>query len=226
MQTSVIIPAAGLGKRIGGELPKQYIEINNIPLLVHSIKLFDNIDDVESIVIPVHSEWFSYTKDLIKKFDCKKVKEITIGGQERQESVNAGLHLKAVQESELVLVHDAVRPFASQALLNKLIEAAEEYGAVVPALKPVDTIKEVSHKGYVTKTLEREMLIQVQTPQAFWSNVAVDAYEKAAKAGYRGTDDAALVEFNGYKVYFIDGEPTNIKITTPIDLEFAKLILK
>jgi len=225
MQTSVIIPAAGLGKRIGSEKPKQYFEINGVPILIKTIKIFDEIDSVESIVIPVHSEWFSYTKELIEKFDCKKVKEITIGGTERQDSVFAGLHLKPVQESEIVLIHDAVRPFATPKLIQDLINAAEDYGAAIPAIQPKDTVKEKSNKGFVAKTLDREKLIMIQTPQAFWTNVAINAYEKAQVAGYRGTDSSALVEFVGYKVYIVEGEETNFKITTPTDLEYAKLML-
>ena len=224
MQTSVIIPAAGLGKRIGGDKPKQYVEINDIPILIKTIKIFDKIDDVESIVIPVHSEWFTYTKELIEKFDCKKVKEITIGGTERQDSVFAGLHLKPVKESELVLIHDAVRPFATPKLIQDLINAAEDYGAAIPAIQPNDTIKEKNNKGFVVKTLDREKLIQTQTPQAFWTNIAIDAYEKASLAGYRGTDSSALLEFIGYKVYIVEGEETNFKITTKTDLECAKLM--
>lgn len=226
MQTSVIIPAAGLGTRIGTEKPKQYIEINDIPILIRTIKLFDNIEDVDSIVIPVHNEWFTHTKELIKKFNCEKVKEITIGGTERQDSIFAGLHLKTVKDSELVLIHDAVRPFASTTLIQNMINAAEEYGAAIPAIPPADTIKERSNKGFVVKTLDRHTLIQVQTPQVYWTNVAFDAYEKASLAGYRGTDSSALVEFIGYKVYVVEGETTNFKITTQTDLEYAKSIMK
>jgi 2-C-methyl-D-erythritol 4-phosphate cytidylyltransferase len=226
MKTSVIIPAAGLGTRVGEDKPKQFIEIDNIPILIRTIRIFDKIDDVESIVIPVHSEWFTYAKELIKQFDCDKVKEITIGGIERQDSVFACLQLKSVKESELVLVHDAVRPFASPMLVQNLINNAEDYGAAIPAIQPIDTIKEKSQKGFVAKTLDRDKLIQVQTPQAFWVDIVTDAYTKASLAGYRGTDSSALVEFIGYKVYVIEGEETNLKITTKNDLRYAESIMK
>jgi len=226
MKTTVIIPAAGLGKRIGTEKPKQFVEINDIPIIIKTIQIFDSINDVENIVISVHSEWVAYTKELVAKFDCKKVKEITIGGTERQDSVFAGLHSKFVRDSEIVLIHDAVRPFASPELIQNLINAADEYGAAIPAIQCIDTVKEKSNKGFVVKTLDREKLIQVQTPQAFWTTVAIESYAKSSKAGYRGTDSSALVEFAGYKVFIVEGEVTNFKITTLTDLEFAKFLLQ
>jgi 2-C-methyl-D-erythritol 4-phosphate cytidylyltransferase len=226
MKTSVIIPAAGLGTRIGGEKPKQFLELNGIPILIKTIKLFDNIEEVESIIVPVHSEWHTYTKELVEKFDCKKVKEVTIGGKRRQESIHSNLNLPQIQESELILIHDAVRPFASQKLIRKLIEEAEEYGAVIPAIKPNDTIKEKNNKGFITKTLDRNKLVQVQTPQVYWKEIVIDAYEKAGNSGYDGTDSAALVEFAGYKVFAIEGEETNFKITSKMDLEFAEFLAK
>jgi 2-C-methyl-D-erythritol 4-phosphate cytidylyltransferase len=226
MHTSVIIPAAGLGKRIGSEIPKQYIEINDTPILIKTIQLFDNIDDVESIVVPVHSEWFAHTKELIEKFNCKKVKEITLGGTERQNSVFIGLQSKFVKDTEVVLIHDAVRPFVSQNLIQNLLNAADEYGAVIPAIKPNDTIKEINNKGFVEKTIDREKLIQVQTPEAFWTNLAIDAYEKAIAANFIGTDSSSLLEFVGYKVFIVEGEETNFKITTLADLKYAKMMIR
>lgn len=224
MKTSVIIPAAGLGTRISSEKPKQYIEINSIPILIRTIKIFDKIDDVEDIVIPVHSEWFSYTKELIERFDCKKVKEITIGGKERQDSVYSSLHLNSINNSELVLIHDAVRPFATPLLIQTLINEAEDYGAVIPAVKPTDTIKERNNKNLVVRTFDRDKIIQVQTPQVFWNDIVIDSYKKASNAGFSGTDSATLVEFAGYKVYIVEGEENNIKITSHNDLELAKII--
>mgnify|MGYP000878530493 CR=1 FL=1 len=225
MKTSVIIPAGGVGTRFGGDLPKQFVELAGAPILVHTIRIFDNIDDVESIVISVHNEWFTYTKELIKKFDCKKVTDIVLAGKERQDSVANGLHTKSVQESEIVLVHDAVRPFASPALVQKLIDEAEELGAVIPVTEPKETIKERNNKDMVVRTLDRTKLAMVQTPQAFWYDVIKTAYEKAAIASYKGTDDSSLVEFIGYKVSVIEGEEENLKITDPFDMRIAELIL-
>ncbi len=225
MKTSVIIPAAGLGKRFGSEIPKQFLEIDGIPMIIRTIKLFDRIDDVESIVIPVHNEWFTYTKELVAKFNCSKVKEITIGGKERQETVFNGLHLKPAQDSEIILIHDAVRPFTSATLIQSVIDAAEEYGAAIPAIAPYDTVKEKSSKEFVVKTLDRNKLVMAQTPQGYWTNMVIDAYTKGVKAGFSGTDSASFVEFIGYKVYIVAGEAANFKITTQADYNYAKSML-
>ncbi len=226
MKTSVIIPAAGLGTRFDSERPKQFLEIDNVPILIKTIKLFDRIDDVESIVVPVHSEWFTYTKELIKKYDCHKVKEITIGGKKRQDSVFNGLHLKPVQDSEIVLIHDAVRPFASQILIQNIINSAEDYGAAIPAVSISDTVKEKNNKSFVVKTLDRNKLAMIQTPQGYWTNIVTDAYEKGFQAGYEGTDSASFLEFIGYKIYIIDGENSNFKITHPDDYRYAQSMIK
>ncbi len=221
MKTSVIIPAAGQGKRFGSEKPKQYLEIGGEPILIKTIKLFDRIDDVEDIVVTVHNEWFAYAKELVKKYDCKKVKEITIGGKERQDSVYAGLNLKSVQDSELILIHDAVRPFTSANLIQKIINTAEEYGAAIPAISINDTIKQVSNRGFVEKTLDRTKLMSIQTPQAYWADIITDAYKKGRQANFEGTDSASFVEFFGYKVYVVDGDQHNLKITNEVDLQYA-----
>lgn len=224
MKTSVIIPAAGVGTRFGGDVPKQYIEIDGEPILIKTIKLFDKIDDVEDIVIAVHTEKFTYTEELVKKYNCAKVKEIIIGGKQRQDSVFAALRSKIVQDSEITLIHDAVRPFASLNLIQRLINAAEEYGAAIPVIPINDTIKEVNHKGFVVKTLDRNKLVLVQTPQAYWTDIVTDAYKKGQQANFEGTDSASFVEFLGYKVYVVDGEYNNLKITRETDIQYAKII--
>ncbi len=226
MNCSVIIPAGGIGKRFGSTMPKQFIEMNGIPILIHTIRIFDKIDDVESIVIPVHNEWFTFTKEIIAKYECHKVKEVVIGGLERQDSVFNGIHTKSVQESEIVLVHDAVRPFASPLLVQNLINAAEDYGAAIPITIPKDTIKEKNNKGIVVRTLDRNKHCLVQTPQAFWYDIISKAYTEATKASFQGTDEASLVEFIGYKVSVVEGEETNIKITSPFDLKVSEVIFK
>lgn len=226
MNCSVIIPAGGIGKRFGSTMPKQFIEMNGIPILIHTIRIFDKIDDVESIVIPVHNEWFTFTKEIIAKYECHKVKEVVIGGLERQDSVFNGIHTKSVQESEIVLVHDAVRPFASPLLVQNLINAAEDYGAAIPIIIPKDTIKEKNNKGIVVRTLDKNKHCLVQTPQAFWYDIISKAYTEATKASFQGTDEASLVEFIGYKVSVVEGEETNIKITSPFDLKVSEVIFK
>ncbi len=224
MKCCAIIPAGGIGKRFGSELPKQFVEIDSVPVIIHTLRIFEQIDDVEAIVLSVHNEWFTYTKELIKKFNVSKIAEIVIGGVERQDSVSHALRTKSVDAAELVLVHDAVRPFASKELIQSVIDTAEDAGAVIPALTPRETVKEITKKGMVVKTLDRSKLALIQTPQAFWQDIILKAYTQAANAGFSGTDSASLVEFIGYKVTIIDGEDTNIKITNPYDLKIGNMI--
>ncbi len=226
MKTTVIIPAGGLGKRIGGNLPKQFIEIGGVPIMARTAGIFQEMDEIDSIVISVHSEWYTYTKEMIAKYGLTKVREVVVGGKDRQDSVANALITNTVKESELVLTHDAVRPFVTRELIKALVESAEEYGAVIPVTKPTDTIKEVSNRGTINKTLDRSKLCMVQTPQAFWTDIIINAYQKASSASYRATDCAGLVEFIGYKVFSIPGEETNIKISTPLDLKIAEFMLK
>lgn len=224
MKCCAIIPAGGIGKRFGSDLPKQYVEIDSVPVIIHTLRIFEQIDDVEAIVLSVHNEWFTYTKELIKKFNVSKVAEIVIGGVERQDSVSHALRTKSVDSAEIVLVHDAVRPFATKGLIQRVIDAAEEAGAVIPFVTPNETVKEVTKKGMVVKTLDRSKMALIQTPQGFWQDIILNAYTQAANAGFNGTDSASLVEFIGYKVTVIDGEETNIKITNPFDLKIGNMI--
>lgn len=225
MKSSVIIPAGGVGKRFGSDLPKQFIELKNTPIIIHTIKQFDKINDVDSIVLAVHSEWYSFTQEMVDKYNAHKVKDIVVGGKERQDSVFNALQSKYHEESDVVLVHDAVRPFISTEMVQRVLEAAEETGAAVPAIRPKETIKEVSAKKTVTKTIDRTTLSLTQTPQGFWFDILFNAYKKAMEANFKGTDSSSLVEFIGYMVTVVEGEDSNIKITTPFDLKLGNLIL-
>ena len=224
MKIAVVIPAAGIGKRMNAEKPKQFIEINNVPVIIKTIKLFESIDAIDFILIATHNDWISYMKNLIDKFDCNKVKEIIIGGQERQESVYMALRNTLIKNTDLVLIHDAVRPFASKDLINKLIETAKICGAAIPIIPPTDSVKQIDSKGNILKTLDREHMGLVQTPEVFWTSIALKSYEKAFEAGYRGTDSSSLVEFAGHKIQYVKGETNNIKITSILDLELAKIL--
>lgn len=225
MICSAIIPAGGVGKRLGGDLPKQFTELNGVPMIVHTLKIFENTPGVESIVIPVHSDWYRLTHELVEKNNISKVREIVIGGKTRQESVANALHTKTAQESEIVLVHEAVRPLASTELVGRVIESAEEYGAVVPGIATNDVIKERTGNGAVVRTFEKSKLCRIQAPQGFWTDLILTAYRKANEVGYVGPDSASLLEFIGYKVQVIDGEDANIKIMTPLDRKFAEMVL-
>jgi 2-C-methyl-D-erythritol 4-phosphate cytidylyltransferase len=226
MNVSVVIPAGGTGTRMNNELPKQFIKLNNIPIIIKTIKLFDNIDEISSIVVPIHYEWLDYTKELIKKFSCNKVKDILIAGKERQDSVNIGINNNYIKDTDLVLIHDAVRPFASKEMIYKLIETATDCGTAIPIIKPTDSIKQIDNKENVLKTLDREYIGLVQTPQAYKTSIIIAAYQKAYNSRYKGTDESSLVEFFGYNVKYITGELNNIKITSPLDLQLANILDK
>ncbi|HRS01210.1 MAG TPA: 2-C-methyl-D-erythritol 4-phosphate cytidylyltransferase [Bacteroidota bacterium] len=226
MNVCVIIPAGGKGERFGSETPKQFIDLKGKPVIVHTIENFNEIDDVKSIVIAVHSEWFTFTKELVQSYKLEKVKDIVVGGKERQDSIYNALHSKATLDADIVLIHDSVRPFISQQSIKKVITAADDFGAVILGTTPKDPVKEIDYKGEVIRTLQRGKLSISQTPQAFWRDIIMNSYEKAREVNYVGADSSQLVEFAGYKVSVIEGEDTNIKITTPLDLKIAELILE
>ena len=225
MNTSVIIPAAGLGSRFGSDKPKQFLNIGTMPILIKTITLFDEIDEVQNIIIPVHLQWLNYTKELVEKYSCSKVKEVIIGGKERADSVRAGLNIDCVKNSDVILIHDAVRPLASRELIYNVMNAAEKYGAAIPVIPITDTVKQISRHRFIEKTLDRNKLAMAQTPQGYWSSILIDAYVKGNEANFEGTDSASFVEFFGFKVFVIDGEQTNIKITVQSDINYARYLL-
>lgn len=225
MSVIAIISAGGVGERFGDSTPKQFLELKGMPLICRTIELFQNNENIDGIVIAVNSEWFSQTNELIKSNNYDKVKEVVIGGKTRQSSVYNALRTNTVKESETVLIHDAVRPLTSQTLINKLIEEVEDYGAVIPALKVKDTIKSVTKGGNSIKTLERDSLYAAQTPQIFWYDIIDNGFTNAIQTNTEATDDSLLVELAGYKIRVIEGEETNIKITTPLDFKLAEMIL-
>lgn len=224
MKVAVIITAGGKGERFGGEMPKQFIELKGKPIIIHTIEKFSSIPSVESIVIPVHSEWFTYTKELFAKFDLPKVKDVVVGGKERQDSIYNALQSKSLEDIDIVMVHDSVRPFIEEKLVNKIIELTEDYGAVIAGTAPKDPVKEINSKSEILRTIQRNKVSISQTPQSFWKDIIANAYQKARDVNYIGSDSSQLVEFLGYKVYIIEGSEYNIKITTQFDLKLAELI--
>jgi 2-C-methyl-D-erythritol 4-phosphate cytidylyltransferase len=188
--------------------------------LIHTLKLFERIDEVSNVIVAITPSWEDYARDMISLHGLQKISRILQGGKERQDSVQNALHTFAPDEFDTVIIHDAVRPFASHELVRKIIVKAGEFGAVIPALNPKETIKQIDENGMVVKTLDRSILCAVQTPQGFQTNIILTAYKKAFDNNYYATDDAALVEYAGYPVKVIDGEETNIKITTRFDIQF------
>ncbi len=225
MECSVIIAAGGSGSRFGSNMPKQFHELDGVPTIIRAIKAFEAISEVKSIVIAVNSEWRDFLENKLIHFGINKVESLIDGGIERQDSVWNALNSDATIDSDIILVHDAVRPLLSSELVHKVIKTTFDLGAVIPALKPKDTIKMTNGKGIVTDTLKRAVLASVQTPQGFWREILVGAFQKARSENFIGTDSASLVERAGYRVTVIDGEEENLKITTPLDMKLAELIL-
>jgi 2-C-methyl-D-erythritol 4-phosphate cytidylyltransferase len=224
---SVIIAAAGEGKRINSPIPKPYIEIKKYPIIIRTLKHFDKIKEVEKIIIVTHKDWVNYCSSLIKKYFYEsktgnKKYYVVKGGKERQDSVNEGLK---IINTDFVFVHDAARPFIDLSLILNLIKSSKKYDAVIPVVPSINTLKEIK-SGFVCKHLSRDSICEVQTPQLFRVDILKAAYKKAYFDKFYATDDSALVERLGIKVKVIEGIKNNIKITTPQDLLYAKLILK
>ncbi|MEN2994361.1 MAG: 2-C-methyl-D-erythritol 4-phosphate cytidylyltransferase [Thermodesulfovibrio sp.] len=225
MKSAVIIVAAGQGKRFGSP-DKVFVEIENKPIIMFSIQVFEILDFIDDIWIVTRKDAIEKTEKIIQSFKNKKIKKIIEGGRERQDSVyNA---LKALdKDTDIVLVHDAARPLVSRQLVKRVFEAMNsEIDGVIPVVELTDTIKWIKNKNIIGGTLNRSILRAVQTPQAFWFKKLLEVYEKAYEEGIYGTDDAFLIERYGGKVVAIQGDERNIKITKKDDLEKIKFFLK
>ncbi|RHW33875.1 2-C-methyl-D-erythritol 4-phosphate cytidylyltransferase [Neobacillus notoginsengisoli] len=223
MSYQVILPAAGQGKRMGAGINKLFLELNNMPVLIHTLLVFDEDKDCDGMILAVNPEEQDQIKSLLDQYKINKQVIFAQGGAERQQSVYNGL--KAVTNSGLVLVHDAARPFITKEMIKMLTEAAERDGAAIVAVPVKDTVKKVAG-DHVVETIERSSLWAVQTPQAFRVSVLLEAHKKAEMEGFLGTDDASLVERIPHPVAVVPGDYNNIKLTTQEDLVFAEAILK
>jgi len=237
----VIIPAAGLGTRMlsapgaKGKKPgssKQFTELAGIPMVIRTLRKFAAHAKVSEILVALRkNEIESFgaklekgTKDLLEK----PIRLIE-GGEHRQHSVANALAAISAAGDDLVLVHDAVRPFVTDEIIREVIRAAEKYGAAIAGVPAVDTVKQVERTAegaLITATLPRERVVMAQTPQGFRYEVLKKAFDEATADGFLGTDEASLVERSGHEVAVVMGSPRNIKITTPGDLELAEFYLK
>jgi 2-C-methyl-D-erythritol 4-phosphate cytidylyltransferase len=226
MKTVAIIPAGGMGKRMGSELPKQYLSLAGIPILVITLRAFQHSPLIDEILLAVpEGDLSDVRRNIIEQFHITKVSLVLAGGRERQDSVrNALAHLR--EEHNLVLVHDGVRPFVTEDLIKRVVAGANAFGAAIVGVPVRDTVKEVDRKGCVARTVPREGLWLTQTPQAFRREVILAAYGKAAVDRFYGTDDASLVERTGICVRMIPGDADNIKLTTPEDLAQGERIIR
>lgn len=223
MKYNVVIPAAGMGKRMGIGTNKLRISLQDKPIIAYTLDVFENDPWCSSIVLVVNEQDRDFMEDLVRSYKFMKVKAIVKGGRERQESVYEGL--KRIKEECIVLVHDGARPFVRIEHIQKLVQVTSEKSAAILAVPVKDTIKRAKD-GIVQETFDRSELWSIQTPQAFKLSLLKEAYEKAEMDGFTGTDDASLVERIGHHVEIVEGDYNNIKITTKEDLYFAEAIIK
>lgn len=225
-KVTAIILSAGQGKRMGGRVNKQFLEIDGRPLLAYTLDKFQEHPLITDIVIVSREEEMAYCRQkVIAKYDFAKVKKIVPGGKERQDSVYQGL-LALSEDTEWVVVHDGVRPLVSSEVITRVLQVAFAKGAAIVGVPAKDTIKVVSAGQMVQDTPARKTLWHVQTPQVFKKELLVQAYEEALTLSWQGTDDASFVERLGVPVCVVPGEYDNLKITTPEDLVFFKEMLR
>lgn len=221
-QYTVIIPAAGQGKRMNRNINKQFIAIGRTPILALTLQQFQAHTLCQEIIVVIHPDDEQKTRELVDAYGFDKVSQIVHGGKERQDSIYNGLC--QVESAKFVMVHDGARPFVTEDVLNRLCKALEKSRGVIPAVPVKDTIKFVNEDCTVVGTLPREQLVAAQTPQAFQVSLLRKSYEFARENKFLGTDDASLVEYFGEEVKYIVGDYDNIKITTEEDLDVAEKI--
>ena len=227
MRTAAVITAAGAGIRMGGDQAKQFMELGGRPLLAVTVERFELSPDIDGIVLVVPPDKVDYCRgEIVERYDLAKVKKVVAGGKRRQDSVRLGLEATE-GHFPLVLIHDGVRPLVPPDLISRIVRAANQYRAVIPALAARETIKEADEAGLVVKTHDRRTLWLVQTPQAFRYEDILEAHRLAFEQNWEEiTDDALLIERTGVPVKIIEGSEENIKITTRQDLELARFLIR
>ena len=240
-KAAAIIVAAGTGSRMGTQpVPKQFLKIDGVPILSYTLRTFETCPAIDSIILIARGEDRARCESLIAESSVEKIEAIVEGGKERQDSVFHGL-LRVNQQTDIVLIHDAVRMFITEEILTDSIRCAQKYGASVTAVPVKDTIKKAAvhpsasyNRGeftgdddvFVAETLDRKELWHSQTPQTFRYDLIFEFHKKARELGIHGTDDAMLAEYFGHPVKIVYGSYRNIKITTPDDLLIAEAFLQ
>ena len=222
-----LIPAAGMGKRMGSGSNKQYLLLDGMPILARTVAVFEASPLIDGIYLVSPEQEIPFCRsEVVERYGFTKVRAIVPGGAERQHSVHNGLRaIEGIAADDLVLIHDGVRPFVTAAMLEESVAAAQASGAAIVAVPVKDTVK-VVREGVIAETPPREQLWLAQTPQAFRYGLIRAAHDEAAADGFLGTDDASLMERQGKPVQVVRGDYTNIKITTPEDMILAEAFLK
>ncbi len=235
MQVFVILPAAGLGTRMGGAQPKQFLSLNGLPILIHSLRAFTAVRAVTAIYVAVRATEINRVEEQIAKYmpehfgpGSSKMIRVVEGGESRQHSVANALRRLPCDAEDIVLVHDAVRPLIDTATISRTIKAVREHGAAIVGMPAIDTVKQVertAHGAVISSTIPREYVVLAQTPQGFRFDVLQHAFGEAEADGFEGTDEASMVERSGHPIAVVAGSAMNLKITRPGDLALAEFYL-
>lgn len=220
MQKTVLIVAGGSGSRMQNEIPKQFIELGGLPILMHTINKFWSFDYQIEIRLVLPGAQFEFWESLVEKYNFKVDLKLFAGGDSRFYSVKNGL--AGLKANTIIAVHDGVRPFVSDETIKKTFTTAEEKGTAIPVIEVHETIRQITDE--YSKTVDRNNFKLVQTPQVFQSEILLKAYQQLYNPGF--TDDASVVESMDYKINLVEGNRENIKITTPYDLVVAEALLK
>ena len=222
---TAVIVAAGKGRRMGTEVSKQFLSLCGKEILAHSVEKFEKAEKIRDIVLVTGEDSLLDVRDMAQEYGWKKIVSAVAGGKERQDSVWNGLQAVS-DDTDIVLIHDGVRPFVTEDILDHSIETAVEMGGCVAGVPAKDTIKVCNSENIAVATPDRSTLWQIQTPQTFRKDLIMQAYQKAKAEGFVGTDDASLAEYSGCPVKVIMGSYRNIKITTKEDLLIGEAFLK
>ncbi len=226
MRTAALIVAGGSGSRVGAPLPKQFLPLLGRPLITYTLNTFDQSPSIHDIYLTLPENYLSYfDQQILKNHSYSKLRKILPGGKTRQESTQKGFEA-ILPKTDLVLIHDGARPLVSINLIESCVEATHRYGAALVALSATDTIKEVREDGFLSHTHDRKKIYHAQTPQGFRYEILKEAVEWAEKKQFTGTDEASLVEALGKPVKIVDGEATNLKITSALDFTIAEAIFQ
>lgn len=229
MHVFAILPAAGLGTRMAGPQPKQFLSLDGIPILIHSLRAFAAVERVSAIYVAVRKPEMERVQAEVAEYGFAGRVYVVEGGDSRQESVMHALDAVPAEPDDIVLVHDAVRPLIDTATIDRTIDAVVENDAAIVGLPAIDTIKQVertAHGAIITSTIPREFIVYAQTPQGFRFGLLQKAMAEATKDGFVGTDEASVVERAGLPVAVVHGSQVNLKITQPGDLELAEFYLR
>ena len=223
MSVCAVVPAGGTGIRMGGTVPKQFLELNGKPILYYTLKTLQDCGIISELILVVpEKEYDNACTDWLGKPEI--VTKVVVGGEKRQDSVYNGF-CELSPQTEIVLVHDGVRPFLSHQMIQESVDAAREYGAAITAIPVNDTIKRVDDLGLVSQTVDRDGLWRVQTPQVFRYELLQEAFKKANSEKFYGTDEGTLIEHLGKPVKVVEGSEQNIKITRPEDLRLSEIFI-